>query len=509
MKILTAAEMREVDRRTIELGIPGLILMENAGHHVTEYLAHHFAPLADQRVVVFCGKGNNGGDGLVVARQLLTRYHPKALDVVLAASPDELKGDAAANYRMFVAAGGRVAPEITGGMRPASVIVDALLGTGIKGAATGRYAELIHEINSGFPRAKVVAVDIPSGMPSDSADVDGECVRAHATVTFTAFKIAQTLWPNYQRCGGIVVGEIGSPASLLEGAKLNLSARGDFHSLFQPRARDSNKGMYGHVLVVAGGRGKTGAAAMAGIAALRAGAGLVTVASSESAIPVIAAYAPELMTDPLEETEAGVLTSQNFNAIKKSAEKKSLLAIGPGLGTYRLTVELVRRLFAEMELPMVVDADALNALAGSDFRGGTAMRVLTPHPGEMGRLAGMSTAEVQKDRIGCARKLAADHNVTVVLKGERTVVAFPDGRAWINPTGSPALATGGTGDILTGLIAGLMAQFPEDAEEALRAAVWLHGRAGELGACDIGEKPFIATDILRYLPEAMRECARV
>jgi ADP-dependent NAD(P)H-hydrate dehydratase / NAD(P)H-hydrate epimerase len=240
---------------------------------------------------------------------------------------------------------------------------------------------------------------------------------------------------------------------------------------------------------------------MTGLSALRAGAGLVTVASSEEATPAIASHAPELMTEPLEDV--------TFNAIRNAAEGKTLVAVGPGLGTHHLTVEVVRRLFSGIELPMVVDADALNALAGSEFYGTGRMRVLTPHPGEMSRLCGKSTGEVQRDRLGVARAFAAARNVTVVLKGERTVIAFPDGRAWINPTGSPALATAGTGDILTGLIAGLMAQFPSQQELAVRAAVWLHGRAGELGAARLTEKAFIATDILTFLPEAMRECASV
>ncbi len=505
MKVLTPAEMREVDRRTIELGTPGLVLMENAGHRVVEFLERRFAPLSGQRIVIFCGKGNNGGDGFVVARQLLLRFRPEALHVLLAARPEELQGDAAANYRMFQIAGGSTVSAILPEMRAATLIIDALLGTGLRGPATGTYAELIGEINAGFPLAKIVAVDIPSGMPGDAAASQGECVRADATVTFTAPKVAQVLWPNYERCGELVIGQIGSPASLMDGIGLNLSEPSDFGPLFRPRVRDSNKGIYGHVLVVAGGRGKTGAAAMTGIAALRAGAGLVTVASAESAIAVIASHAPEIMTAPLDETENGAITSNAFNAIRCLSENKTLLAIGPGLGTYRLTVDLVRRLFAEIEVPMVVDADGLNALAGSDFRGPGPLRVLTPHPGEMSRLTGLSTAGVQRDRIGVARNLAADRNVVVVLKGERTVIAFPDGRAWINPSGSPALATAGTGDILTGILAGMMAQFPDDVETAIRAAVWLHGRAGELGASRLGEQALIATDILRFLPEAIRE----
>jgi NAD(P)H-hydrate epimerase len=505
MKLLTAAQMREVDRRTIEMGVPGLILMENAGHRVLEFLGRRFAPLENQRIVILCGKGNNGGDGFVIARQLLIRCRPTSLHVLLAAAPEDLQGDAAANYRMFRIAGGSTVSGITPEMRAVTLVIDALLGTGIKGAATGRYNELIHEINTGFPLAKIVAVDIPSGMSSDSAEAEGECVRADATVTFTAPKIAQALWPNYEHCGELIVGHIGSPASLMEDIQLNLSEPSDFGHLFRPRARNSNKGVYGHVLVVAGGRGKTGAAAMTGIAALRAGAGLVTVATAESAVPVVASHSPEIMTAALDETENGAITASAFNTIRCLSKKKTLLAIGPGLGTYRLTVELVRRSFADIPLPMVVDADALNALAGSDFRGSGPLRVLTPHPGEMSRLTGLSIREIQQDRIGAARKFAGERSVVVVLKGERTIIAFPDGRAWINPSGTPALATGGTGDILTGLIAGMMAQFPDDSESAIRAAVWLHGRAGELGAKQLSEQSLIATDILRWLPEAIRE----
>ncbi len=503
MKVLTVAEMRQVDRRAMEAGIPGIVLMENAGHRVVELLEHEFGPLGQQRIVVFCGKGNNGGDGLVVARQLLTRLRPARLDVVLAAGAEEFSGDAAANWSMFEAVGGKASHDIPVEARAATVIVDALLGTGIKGSASGRYAELIGEINSGFPMAKVVAVDIPSGLPSEPS------VRADYTVTFVAPKADQVMWPQYERCGELSVGVIGTPPELLEGAKLHLSGPEEFAELFARRTPNSSKGLYGHVLAIAGGRGKTGAAAMTGMAALRAGAGLVTVASAESAIPQIAAYAPELMTLPLVETEEGAITSMAFSALRDELAKKTVAVIGPGLGTYRLTVELVRRVFDEVEIPLIVDADGLNALAGSEFRARGALRVLTPHPGEMGRLAGISTGEVQRDRLAVAQRFAADRNVVLVLKGDRSIIAVPDGRAWINPTGSAALATGGTGDILTGMIAGMMAQFPDRAVEAIVAAVWLHGRAGRLGAMQMGEKPFIATDILKYLPEAMRECAPV
>jgi ADP-dependent NAD(P)H-hydrate dehydratase / NAD(P)H-hydrate epimerase len=512
MKALTAAQMREVDRRTQELGIPGLILMENSGQRVVEFLERAYAPLADRRIVVFCGKGNNGGDGLVIARQLFTRVHPQALHVVLTADPAELRGDAAENFRMLAACGCPCSREIVAGMRTADLVVDALLGTGMKGPASGVVLEYIREINCGFPLASVVAVDIPSGLPSDAGMEAGEYVRAHHTVTFTAPKVAQVLPPYCDCVGALHVVAIGTPAEVYESNPeifLSLIEREHLAPLFAPRARGAHKGDFGHVVVVGGSRGKTGAAAMAGMAALRAGAGLVTVATAGSAVALIAAHAPELMTEPLEETAGGGISLEALTCGHLTAllAKKDVLAIGPGLGTNPETVELVRRLVTECALPMVVDADGLNALAGTGFRGRAL--VLTPHPGEMSRLAGATTAEIQADRVDVARRFAIARGATLVLKGQRTLIAFPDGRVWINPTGTPAMASGGSGDILTGLIAGLLAQFPDDADRAIAAAVYLHGRAAELGAGEWGEKALVATDLLEFLPEAMDECARV
>ncbi len=509
LKVLTADQMRQVDRRSMELGIPGIVLMENAGHRVTELLAEKFSPLSRQRVVVLCGKGNNGGDGMVVARQLFTRFRPLALHVVLAADPAELKGDAAANYHMLVACGCAVSPEITVEMRLATVVVDALLGTGLSGAAHGRMAELIGEINDGFPLARVVAVDIPSGMQSDTADSEGEIARADYTVTFTAPKVCHAVPPNCDCCGELRIGAIGSPASLYENdpaVSLSLLERRDFAHLFAGRPRGAHKGSFGHVLIVGGSTGKTGAAAMAGLAALRAGAGLVTVASAASAIASIAAYAPEMMTEPLAETDSGGISADSLapGCFDSLVRGKTVVGLGPGIGAGDETFEFVRRVFAECDLPLVVDADGLNALAGTDFGGAGRVRVLTPHPGEMARLAEVSTAHVQAHRIECARALATERRVTVVLKGQHTLLAFPDGRVWINDTGTPAMATGGSGDILTGLIAGLFAQFPKQPELAVAAAVWLHGKAGEIAAGHQTEQAVIATDILRYLPDAIR-----
>jgi NAD(P)H-hydrate epimerase len=473
MKVLTADEMKEVDRLTIELGIPEPALMENAASRVVELMAERFAPLSEQRIVVMCGKGNNGRDGLVIARQLRTRFSPRAVDVVRVEPADE----------------------ITAAMRDATILVDALLGTGLRGGARGRTLDLIREINSGFPLAKVVAVDIPSGMSSDSGRSDGKFARADYTVTFTALKVAHALPPSCDSMGEVRVGPIGSPPQLYEAITLHVTEPADFRDLLQPRPKESNKGSYGHVLVVGGAHGKYGAAEMAGLSALRSGAGLVTVASSAPALRTL-----ELMTDALPQT---------FEALEKTAARKTILALGPGLGDEPEMVALARRCVAESSQPLVVDADGLNALAGSDWNAGGGLRVITPHPGEMSRLCGVSVADVQGDRLGIARALAAARGAVVVLKGNRSVIAFPDGRAWINPTGSPGMATGGTGDILTGLIAGLLAQFPDRQEAAILGAVYLHGLCGELGAAVLGEKCLIATDLLTYLPEAMRICAAV
>jgi NAD(P)H-hydrate epimerase len=501
--------MREVDRKTIELGIPGLILMENAGSRVVEFLMEKFSPLERHRIVVICGRGNNGGDGLVIARQLYVRLRLRSLAVLLAAKPEDLQGDAAENYRMLLGAGLSTVPEITPEMREATIVVDALLGTGFRVPARGRYAELIHEVNTGFARATIVAVDIPSGLESDSGTTAGESVRAAHTVTFTAPKICQVLSPACEPCGELHVAQIGSPAVLFaddDSIFLSVSEPNSFARLFRPRVSDSNKGLYGHVLVIAGARGKTGAAAMAGTAALRAGAGLVTIASAGSAISAIASYTPEIMTEPLAETHTGSLSMRAWDdgVIAQVLKRKNVVAIGPGMGSNPDTVQLIRRIISECELPMIVDADGLNALDDLAHRA-KHPRVFTPHPGEMSRLTGLSIEQVQADRIGVARSYAQQHGVTLVLKGNRTVTAFPDGRVYINPTGSPALATGGTGDVLTGLIAGLIAQFPEERDAAVLSAVYLHGRAGELGAAELGEKSLIATDLFRFVPEAMRE----
>jgi NAD(P)H-hydrate epimerase len=489
MKILTAAQMRDIDRRTMELGIPGIVLMENAGSRVVEFLERTYAPLSAQRIVIICGKGNNGGDGLVIARQLWIRHRPASLDVVLCWPPEEFQGDAAANWRILQAHGAPVSRQIAPRARAATLVIDALLGTGLAGPARGPALDMIREMNAGFPGAEIVSVDVPSGLHEE-----GESVRAKHTVTFTAPKCEQVLPPTCDRVGELHVVPIGTPPDLFEkdpALWLSLIEPAGFRRLFQPRPRGAHKGDFGHVLVVGGARGKGGAAAMAGAAALRSGAGLVTVATDPAERATVTSLMPELMTQ---------------SALDDPGDR-DVLALGPGLGLDPEMAGLAQRLFAQSALPMVVDADGLNALAGTAFMGPGPWRVLTPHPGEMARLAGCTAADIQADRVGVARNFAMSRHVAVVLKGQRTVIAFSDGRVFVNPTGTPALATAGSGDILTGLIAGLMAQWPDRREAAVLAAVWLHGRAAEIGAAEIGELSLTATDVLRYLPRAIAQVA--
>jgi hydroxyethylthiazole kinase-like uncharacterized protein yjeF len=477
MKVLTSEQMREVDRLTIEDGVPSIALMENAAHRVVEEMVREFDPIDRQNIVILCGKGNNGGDGLALAR-LLHEYNVQRLRLVLGADPSEFTGDAAANLKRLLELGISPVFEVPAKLRErreVNVVVDALLGTGLKGPPTGRTAELIASTRE-FPQARIVAVDLPSGLGGG-----GDCVRADFTVTFTAPKVEHYLAPGAEEhVGRLVVTQIGSPPWLIPGG-LEVSSPADFRHLFRARKRESHKGDFGHVLVVGGAPGKSGAAAMAGLAALRAGAGLVTVACSDSS-----RLAPELMSESLDDF---------------SLERMTVLAVGPGLGERR---EIVPKLLQSANIPTVIDADGLNAIAGWDFRGRGVQTILTPHPGEMARLLRVDRVS-ESDRLHVARTFAKERNVCLVLKGYRTLVALPDGNVWINTSGSPAMATGGTGDILTGMISGLIAQFPDEIDTAVRAAVWLHGRAGQLGAEELTEQCLIATDLLHYLPKAIRE----
>ena len=492
MKILTPEQLREVDRLSTEkYGIPSLILMENAGMRVAEVLEDRFEDLDQLTVAVLCGKGNNGGDGFVVARQLVQKgCFPF---IFLCAPEEEVKGDAKTNLNILKALG--YPPTIVLNehdwneekleLLDADIVVDALLGTGVRKPVEGLYRAVIESIAEDFPSATVVAVDVPS--PGVQADI---------TVTFSALKPSLVLYPDCEDAGDVILAEIGNPPELLEAEAYNLH-------LIEPhelpiRVPDTNKGTYGKVLVIGGSRGKTGAAAMAGQAALRAGAGLVTVATAQSVLPIIAVSMSELMTVPLAETSEGTIANQSVSALLKD---KTVVAIGPGLTTVPETSAFVRRVGSECRTQMVIDADGLNALAG--FEGDLGGAVLTPHPGEMARLVGKSVEYVVSDRVEVSKQFAKERNAYVVLKGYRTVVAAPDGSVYINPTGNPGMATGGTGDILTGMIAGILAQEHLGSFiERLCLAVYLHGLAGDFAAEEVGEESLVATDLLRFLPKA-------
>ncbi len=519
-KILTAARMREIDRRTIEeRGIPGLVLMENAGARVYELLANQFAPLRARRVVILCGNGNNGGDGLVIARHMVVRGDAAGLRVVLVGDPDALRGDAAANYRMLrgvdceplVVRASEDWRRVRARLLPAEVVVDALLGTGLSGPAKGIVLEIIHDVNANFGHAEVVAVDMPSGLPSDSGEPTGEAMRAARTITFTAPKVSQIFPPNCEQVGELTVAPIGTAQSVLDAdPELNLALveGADFGDLFALRDRSAHKGDYGHVFVIGGSPATPGAvlmAAMSATAALRSGAGLVTAATSAGAAQTLVAHTPELMTLSLPENADGSFDAEAFDM--GALERATVLALGPGLGTALASQELARKIVREARQPLVVDADGLNALAEVDDWGAASrLLVLTPHPGEMSRLTGLSTAEVQSRRVEVAREFAERRGAYVVLKGRRTLIATPGGLVLVNPTGTPAMATAGSGDILTGIMAGLLAQSPALSPEiVIAAAVYLHGLAGERAAVEMTEPGMLATDIARFLPDAIKK----
>lgn len=515
LRVLTAEQMREADRRTVEAGIPGIVLMENAAARVVEALASEFPDLRRQRVVVLAGKGNNGGDGLAIARQLLVKDMAGKVDVVLAADPSELQGDAAANRRMLEAVGGSLHAcadeQAWGAVRElalqADVLLDALLGTGLSGPARGLPAAIIRDVNAYCQRAAKVAVDIPSGMASAAAQTEGDIFETDLTVTFTAPKPSQALLPGAERCGRLVIGPIGTSREIVEsidGDRLCLIEQKDVATFAAPRQTDSHKGTFGHVKVIAGSSSKPGAAILAGTAALRSGAGLCTVITAKGATAAIVGKTAELMTLPAAELADGSLGPESFEA--SWLEGADVVAIGPGLGTTPQNRELVALVLAEAGQPLVVDADGLTALAGlDDWRRKTETLILTPHPGEMARLTGLSTREVQAGRIEVARELAVNRQAIVVLKGARTVIAAPDGRVAINPTGTPAMATAGSGDVLTGLVAGLLAQSPGvEPFAVVAAAVWLHGKAGEIAEGDWGEHSLLAGDLLSALPRAFQ-----
>jgi len=551
MKIVSAAEMRAIDSATSErFGVPSLTLMENAGSAIARFVLGDYSRA--ERIGIVCGKGNNGGDGFVVARKLAEAG--RAVRILLLCDPSELRGDAAAMFSRLMSdrmmsERMKVAPLVVREVAEldsldateilaSDLIVDAVLGTGFRPPVSPLYAAAIEKMNASA--AAIVGVDIPSGADADATEGADKSVRAtefqasadkpalgesegsvraiqpqqaavaraDAVLTFTAPRPAHVFAQLTN--GPTVIAPIGSPIeAIVSDLGLNLSTPTDFADLLAPRQRDANKGSYGHVLVIGGSVGKAGAAAMAGFSALRAGAGLATIATPKSVLTTVAGFHPEVMTEPLPETEEGTIGLRALEAgLKALLERKTVIAVGPGISRNRETAEFVRALVkpgvVPLDVTIVLDADALNAFEGvaAQLNGRGRSVVITPHPGEMARLTGLKISEIQANRLDVARRFVREHELIVVLKGHRTLIASPDGTVWVNSTGNPGMATGGTGDILTGMVAGLIAQHPQQVLEATALAVYLHGLAGDLAAAAVGETSLVATDLVRFLPEA-------
>jgi hydroxyethylthiazole kinase-like uncharacterized protein yjeF len=501
MKVVTAAEMQHIDRRTIEgYGIPGLVLMERAGLAV----ARRTGEFAGHKVLVLAGSGNNGGDGLVAARELHSSGHN--VRVLIAAVRGRLKPDCRAQYEIARKMGVPVEfrTKVTRADLHGATVVDALFGTGLSKEVTGDIARSISLLNDSG--ADVVSVDMPSGVSSDTGAVLGVAVRARATVTFGLPKRGHLLYPGAGHAGKLFVEDIGFPAELTGSEKLRceLVTRDRAAALVPERPPYSHKGTYGHVLVVSGSRGKTGAAMMAAGACLRTGAGLVTIGAPEGLADSYQAAVREEMFLPLADTGRGTLSTKALDGILAFLdERANTLAIGPGIGTDAETRRLVMELMARCTAPMVVDADAINALEGraAVLRKAKAPAVLTPHPGEFARLTGRGVREIEGDRIESARSFAGRYGVTLVLKGVPTVVAEPEGRVFLNPTGNPGMAKAGVGDVLTGMCAAVLAQGLAPLEASV-LAVYLHGLAGDLAAGQKGLHSVLSLDLIEAIPGA-------
>jgi ADP-dependent NAD(P)H-hydrate dehydratase / NAD(P)H-hydrate epimerase len=511
LPVFTAAEMRALDARAIrDLGIPGPRLMEAAGSGAADLIARWHAPIRGKSIVAVCGKGNNGGDGFVVARRLQTRG--AKVRVLLVGRRADVRGDAAAALARWRGRTEEIATEadvdaLARALDGAAVVVDALLGTGGTGPARGPVAAAIEAIDrAGQAGAPIISLDLPSGLGGDDGTVSGATVRATRTVTFAGLKRSLLLYPAAAYAGPVEIVDIGVPADdVRHGITTWRLEAADARPLFPPRPADAHKGRFGHLLVVAGSLGKTGAAVLAGRAALRAGVGLCTIAAPGSQQPIIATQAPEYMTEALPETPARSLAHAARDRLLELARGMDAVALGPGLSLDPETQELARTLIRELDRPMVVDADALSALAGhlDLLRHAAGPRALTPHPGEMARMLGVGIDRVQADRIEVARVFAREHRVALALKGADTVIAGADGHVAINPTGNPGMAKGGSGDVLTGIVGALLAR-DVDAVTALRGGCYLHGLAGDVAARDRGEYAMIASDLIESLPAALR-----
>ncbi len=512
MYLVTARQMQQIDRATIEtFGLPGRLLMENAGRGAAKILLKAFPDIRKRHVGVAAGKGNNGGDGFVIARCL----SGAGVDVTvyLLAECSQIRGDAALNLNLLyplnvpvieipdAAAFLREQP----GMRRCDLWVDALLGTGINADVTGLYREVIEFVNA--QSLPVLAVDIPSGLNADTGRPCGVCIHAHTTVTFGWAKIGHMVFPGTAFTGRLEIVDIGIPAFVVQevGPSFRLLTPEIVTPVLPSREPDSHKGAHGHAMLLAGATGKAGAAALAGLGALRSGAGLVTLGIPGGINSIIQSAIPEAMTLPFGDSHDEFLGDIMADGIFKNLSGKKCLAIGPGIGIAPETQVLVLKILDHITIPIVVDADGLNALCGhlDILQRLKAPAVLTPHPGEMSRLTGANVSDIQADRIECARWFATTYRVHLVLKGARTVIGHPDGTVDINPTGNSGMAAGGMGDVLTGIIAGLLAQGLTPGAAAC-AGVYIHGKAADMLSSSVGPFGFLASEIANMLPQIFR-----
>jgi NAD(P)H-hydrate epimerase len=504
--------MKEMDRLTIEsFGIPGIVLMESAGRGCVDAVIRHFPDLGQMKVGIAAGCGNNGGDGFVIARYLATRNVDVA--VYLLCDRGRVRGDAAVNLRLIDRLGVPVfeVPDVKAfesyrsQMTQYSLWIDALLGTGLKSEVRKPFKPCIEWLNE--QQTPVVAVDVPSGLDSDTGQPCGCCVKATTTVTFAFPKIGHVVLPGAEFAGRLEVVDIGIPPTVVDqvAPQHRLLTCNDIRRGCKPRKLQCHKGSTGHLLVIGGSPGKTGAAAMTSQAAMRVGAGLVTLGVPKSLNIAMESLLTEVMTVALPENEDHSFGLSAFEKIMGLLKSKNGLAIGPGLGTGKPAQNLVQRVLQSSPVPVVVDADGLNALVGAtaSLKNLKVPVVMTPHPGEMAKLAGKTAAGIQKNRIGESRRFATRNKVHLVLKGARTLVAHPDGTVAINPTGNPGMASGGMGDVLTGMIAGLIVQ-GMDVRQATEAAVYLHGSAADTMVRRKGPVGYLASEVSEILPEQIK-----
>jgi NAD(P)H-hydrate epimerase len=507
IKIATSEEMQRLDKAAqTRFGIPSLILMENSGAQSVRHIEEHYGSLKGKNIAVICGKGNNGGDGLVIARHLSNKG--AYASVYLLSGAKEISRDSKTNLEIIKRMNTPVytgASNIQSGLKKADIIIDAIFGTGLKKDISGIYAKAIDLINRS--EKPVIAVDIPSGIDSDNGQIKGCAVRADLTVTFCLPKIGHFAYPGAEYSGSLKIADISIPKSLVDESsiKTHLITKDSASEILPKRRADAHKGDFGHLFIIAGSPGLTGAAVMAGLSALRIGTGLVTLGVPEGLNYIFETKITEAMTLPLPQTNEQTISPAAKNKILNFLKKADAAAIGPGLSQNRETAQLIRELIREIRIPMVIDADAINSLAGhADILKKTkAQVIITPHPGELSRLINITADEINRDRIVIARKISQQYNIIVALKGANTVIAEPEGNVYTNNTGNPGMASGGTGDVLTGMIAGLICQKVSPINAAI-AGVFMHGLAGDIAAKEKGEASLIAGDMIKKIPEAWK-----